>query len=210
MFGGQHTALGYLIGLLSIAVLIAHRPRFEQQWILTLKLRDWFSKRSRPDDDGTKDEGLSRYSTTLFSTVWYHEDRPEAGAPAEEVDTVHEQHETKHVHQFTDAAAQGFWVGLAAASASWAFGWCVEAWQPLAVWEVVWLLLPVSLACTWLTALLRYGPAAKVRPDGTPRSLFARVYDRAYLDSEIERSARAQTQYVDGTTTWADRERGRR
>ena len=211
-FGAPHAAISYLAGLLSIVTFFAHKPRFEGP-VLTLKLRDWFSKRRRKDEDGQPDRGLSPYSSTFFCTIWYHEDRPLPATVAEERDTPHEQHEDKHVHQFLDEAFRGFWLGLLLATVLWLFGWHAEAWQPALLWLVVWLVLPVMLVTNWITAPLRYGLADKKRPNGEERSWWARIYDVAYLDSEHERSARAQTAVVSfepKRKTWADRERERR
>lgn len=52
--------------------------------------------------------------------------------------------------------------------------------------------------------------ARRVRPDGTPRSWWARLVDVAYLDSEHERSARAQTALGPDGLTWSEREDGAR
>lgn len=194
-FAAQHAVLGYLLGVLSIALFLAHKPRFEGAGILTLRWRDWVGKRWG-------------FSTTIFRTIWYGPWRPEPQTVAEELDTPHEQHENKHEHQFTDLAAQGFWVGLALAAAMWSWGWYAEAWQPALVWEITWLLLPVSIVVHWKTALLRYGLASKKRPDGSDRSWFARVFDVAYLDADFERSARAQTIVPDASgVTWSEKER---
>lgn len=106
----------------------------------------------------------------------------------------------------SDAAVQGFFVGLAIAAALWAFGWYAEAWQPALAWELVWLLFPIATALNAVTALLRWGPAKKTRADGTARSFWARLVDVAYLDSEHERSARAQTALGPDDWTWSERE----
>jgi len=210
-FSAQHAAIGYLLGLLSIATFFARRPRFEGAGILSVTLRDWFSKRNRPDPDGKPDKGLSPYTTTLLRTIFWHEDRPIPTTPAEELDTRHENHEDKHIHQFEDACVQGFWLGLGTASALWAFGWYAEPWQPALVWELIWLVMPAMLATNWVTGFLRYGPAARVRPNGKKRSWFARIYDTAYLDSEHERSARAQTEgFTPDGRSWQEREVERR
>lgn len=206
-FTAQHAALGYLLGLLSFFTFFAKWPRFEGNAIMGLALRDWWSKRRRNDADGEPDKGVSPYSTTLFRTVWWHEDRPSPTTPEEELDTRHENHERKHVHQFEDECVRGFVLGLMLASLLWVFGWYAEAWQPALVWELVWLLLPAAMTTNWLTGLARYGLAAKYRADGTQRSWVRRIYDTAYLDSEHERSARAQTEGFDSQgRSWAERE----
>lgn len=205
-FTAQHAVISYFLGLLSMITFFTHAPRFEGAGILSLRLRDWFSKKSGKDEDGTEDKGFSRYSSTLFRTIFWHESRPVPETIAEELDSRHERHERKHIHQFEDACVQGFFLGMALASCLWVFGWHTEAWQPALVWELTWLLMPLMLTATWFTALLRYGPSAKVRPNGEKRTWFARLYDTAYLDSEIERSARSQTEGRVNGKNWAERE----
>lgn len=211
-FTAQHAAIAYLLGLLSFLTFFAKWPRFEGNAIMSLQLRDWFSKSWRKEADGSEDKGISRYSTTLFRATWWHEDRPVPKTPEEELDSRHEKHERKHIHQFEDACMQGFVLGLIVAILLWAFGWYSEAWQPALAWELIWLIMPVMLTTNWITGLLRYGRAAKYRPawqhasKGAERSWFSRIYDSAYLDSEHERSARAQTEGFVGNKTWAEHE----
>lgn len=213
-FSSVPSLIGWFLGALSMAAFMTHRPRFEGAGILTLKWRDWVSKRARLDEDGTPDEGWNIYSTSLFGVIYYHEDRPEARSMAEETDTAHEQHETIHTRQFRDASVSGFFMGLSLASTLWAFGWYAEAWQPAVLWLLSWPLVYVWTLTNVLTPLLRYGPATKEVATGTKRSWFRRLYDVGYKDSEHERSARAQTVPVnkpgEPLQTWADREYARR
>lgn len=210
-FSAPHAVLSWFLGVLSIVTFFAHKPRLEGAGIMTLKLRDWFSKRITPQEPD--DKGLSPYSTTVLRTIWYHEGRDIPTNMAEETDTPHEQHENDHIDLFEDKCFQGFWHGLVIASTQWAFGWYAEAWQPALVWLVIWLLYPVMISTNWVTAVFRYGLADKKRPDGTERGWWSRIYDRAYLDSGHERRARAVTQWVQHSgehKTWSDREDTRR
>lgn len=193
-FSAQHAVIAWFLGLLAFLTFFGRFPRFEGNAIMSVQLRDWWAK-------------ISPYSTTLFRTIFWHANRPVPKTPEEELDTRHENHERKHVHQFEDACVQGFFLGLVLATLLWIFGWYAEAWQPALVWEITWLLVPLMLVPNWGTALLRYGPAAKYREDGTARSWVRRIYDTAYLDSEHERSARAQTEGFDSQgRSWAERE----
>lgn len=181
-FSIQHALLSWLLGLLLMAGF-AHRPRFEGAAIMTLQWRPWVAKRYR-------------YSLTFLRLIiWgpgFRELDP--NDTTTELDENHERHERVHVRQFEDAAVQGFFLGLGLASVQWAFGWCVEAWQPAVLWELTWLLFPLMSAAGWGTALLRWGLAPKQRArGGADRSWWARIFDVAYRDSEIERSAYAQT-----------------
>lgn len=207
-FSAQHAVVSWFLGLLSIVTFFAHKPRFEGALILTVRLRDWFSKTLKRDADGSVDKGFSRYSSTLFRTIFWNEGRDIPRTVAEELDTRHERHEREHIYQFEDECMRGFFLGFFLATLMWLFGW--GAWRALAVWEIIWLLMPIMLTTNWFTAFLRYGPAAKVRPNGTKRSLFARVYDTAYLESAHERTARAVTEGRVGDKIWMDREAERR
>lgn len=204
-FSAQHAVISWFLGVLSLATFFTQKPRFEGAAILSLRLRDWSSKSRKKEEDGSEDKGFSRYSTTLFRAIFWHEDRPIPETLAEELDSRHERHERKHIHQFEDECVRGFFLGLFLATCMWVFGWG-EPWQPALVWELTWLMMPVMMTTNWGTALLRYGPALKVRPNGKKRSWFARLYDTAYLDSEHERSARAQTEGRVAGRNWAERE----
>lgn len=197
-FCAPHAVLSWLLGLLALACFVAHRPRFEGAAVFSLRLRDWISRRT------------GRYSTTVLRTIFWHPGREIPAVLADETDTPHEQHERVHVVQIEDAALQGFALGLGLATALWTFGWYAEAWQPAGAWALVWLLAPVVTATNAASAVLRYGLARRVRPDGTPRSWWARLADVAYLDSEHERSARAQTALGEDGLTWSEREDGAR
>lgn len=198
-FSAQHAIIGWFLGLLATVTFFGHLPKFEGNAIMSVRLRKWWSK-------------ISWYSTTLFRTIFWTHGRPVPETKDEELDTRHENHERKHVHQFEDACTQGFWMGLIIASCLWSFGWYAEAWQPALVWELIWLLMPLMLVVNWKTAVLRYGLAAEYRhPNeherkGARRSWWSRFYDSAYLDSEHERSARAQTESVFAGKSWAERE----
>lgn len=193
-FAVQHALVSWLLGLLALATYVAHKPRFEGAGILSLRVRPWVARFT------------GRYSTTILRTIFWHPAREIPEVLADELDTTHEQHERVHVRQLEDAAVQGFFLGLAVAAALWAFGWYAEPWQPALAWELVWLLLPIATSTNAFTAVLRWGPAKKTKPDGTPRSFWARLVDVAYLDSEHERSARAQTVLGGDALTWSDRE----
>lgn len=196
-FCAPHAVLSWLLGLLALACWIAHRPRFEGAAIFSLRLRDWIGTRYR-------------YSTTILRTIFWHPGREIPAVLADETDTPHEQHERVHVVQIEDAAVQGFFLGFGLAAVLWAFGWYAETWQPAVAWALVWLLAPIATSTNAASAVLRYGLAAGVRPDGTPRSWWARLADVGYLDSEHERSARAQTALGPDGLTWSEREDGAR
>lgn len=201
-FIAPHAVISWFIGLLSMVVFLAHRPRFEGNAILSLEFREWFAT-------GRDRKGPYRYSTTLIRTLfWNPGSRGRTdGDTASELDERHERHERVHIRQSEDAAFAAFWLGLAVAVALWSFGWYAEAWQPAIVWLLVWLSGPLWLIGNWITALLRF----RIAPPREGRSWFGRVFDVAYRDSEHERSAYAQTnRWPDGGSYWARRDAERR
>lgn len=209
-FSAQHAVIGWLLGLLTIG--FAHKPRFEGAAILSLVWRDWVSRRwGGKNPDGTKDEGWLDYSMTILRTVWWNESREIPATEAEETDTPHEGHERDHIDLFEDMCVQGFLHGLAIASVLWAMDWCGQPWQPAVIWELIWLLYPVFVAANWPTALLRYGPASKVKLGAAKveRTWWQRIFDTAYLQSGHERRARAVTARGPDGRTWAEREEER-
>lgn len=205
----QHALIAYLIGLLTMALYLTHRPRFEGLGILSLSLRDWISRRwGGKNPDGTEDEGFFDYSVTVLRCIFWNESREIPTNEAEERDTEHEGHERDHLDLFEDMCAQGFWHGLTIASILWLTGWCHQAWQPALVGEFIWLLYPIFLGVNWKTALLRYGLASKVKLGAAKkeRTWWQRVFDTAYLQSGHERRARAINAHVGNGKTWAQRE----
>ncbi len=174
----------WLIGLLSIAAYVAHKPRFEQAALLTLEWRPW-----------VREKLGFRYSTTLGRLIWYnigHRDtKPgEDGAGVEaELDERLERHETVHVRQVEDRMILAFLVGLAVAIGFWThghvgagFAWWLGLWTSGGVWQVP----------NFLGAICRYG------------------WIGVYRDSEHERSAYGQTdRWPDGSSWWDHRDKQR-
>ncbi len=192
-FTAQHAALSWLVALLAMALFLAHKPRFEGAAILGLQWRAWFAKRYK-------------YSTTFIRTIFWGPGFREIDETHEsELDERHERHERVHTRQFEDAAVRGFFLGMVLASCLWSFGWYAELWQPLLVWELVWLLTPLLVVLNWVTALLRWGLAPKERPaGGKERNVWQRIFEVAYRDSEHERSAYAQTDLWPNGRSWTE------
>lgn len=190
-FTFQHTAIAYLIGLLSLVVRITKwPPRFEGTGILSLEFR----KRVK-----------SRYSITILRAIFWGTDFRRLEL---ELDESHEQHERVHIRQIEDACMQGFALGAVLAAFLASFGWYAEAWQPFAVWELTWLLTPLATIANPITALMRYGVPGP--GDNRPKTWIGRAMWIAYEWSEHERSARAQTEFGRVDNFWLREERKRR
>jgi hypothetical protein len=207
--------VSWLLGALSMLVWIAHKPRFEGHGILTLEFREWFAS-------GKDGEGPWNFSTTIFRTVWWNPgvrstapgDVEEDGEikigveelKAMELDNRVERHERVHIRQMEDEGFKGFFVGLLIAGMLWDFGWFAEGWQPFLVWMFFWMLFPLSQVFHWVTPPLRYGIRGR-REDEKWHHWFKRAFDVCYRDSEIERSAYAQTdRWPDGESWWEKRD----
>jgi len=193
-FIAPHAIISWALGALSMATLIAHRPRFEGHGILSLELREWFAT-------GRDGEGVYDYSTTFVRTIFWNAGTRAAGSSAiEELDERHERHERAHIRQFEDSAFTAFWLGLSVASLLWLLGWHAEAWQPAVVWLLVWLSGPLWLIGNWATALLRF------RLVDSGESWVRRAFNIAYNRCEHEVSAYAQTDRIEqphvGSSWW--------
>lgn len=114
------------------------------------------------------------YSTTLGRGILYH---PIAYDDTPEVDNRTERHEFVHIKQWEDACAWSFLGGLlTGALAAGIAGLTVG--ESMAVWMIAWFLGIATKSTNFLTAVLRYGPKG------------------IYRDTEHERSAYAQTDFV--------------
>lgn len=147
--------------------------RWEDTLVLTAVFRDWVSKpRELPwspkDKNGAKVKiPLWNYSTTIGRAIAY---QPKSRAPQGAAWTSIQHHEHVHVRQVEDRMAWSFITGLltmliVGPAASWGLG--------VALFVVLWFIGGMSQSVNWLTAKMRGGDA--------------------YLDSEHELSAHAQT-----------------
>jgi hypothetical protein len=114
------------------------------------------------------------YSTTLGRAILYH---PYAYDETPEIDNRTERHEFVHIKQWEDALAWSFIAGLLTATLA-ALLAGIDVGEFFAVWGIGWVLGVATKATNFLTAMLRYGPKG------------------VYRDTEHERSAYAQTDYV--------------
>ncbi len=149
------TLVTWLLGVLSIACYIAHKPRFEGAGVLTLELREWFAT----GEDG---KGPWKYSTTLGRTIWW---QPGKRDPGEELDERIERHERIHVRQVEDLMVLSFIVGLICGIATGDWLLAFLTWMSGGLWQ-----LP-----NFLTAMLRYGFRSVYRDSEHERSAYAQT-----------------------------------
>jgi hypothetical protein len=141
----------WLLGLLSIVLWLAHRPRIESG-ILTLELREWFAS-------GRDERGPWRYSTTLGRVIWF---QPQARA---EPDSVVWRHELIHVWQVEDLMVLGALVGLVVGLATGDWWLALGLWWSAGLWQIP----------NFATALLRFGPRGIYRDSLHERSAYAQA-----------------------------------
>lgn len=114
------------------------------------------------------------FSTTVGRAILYH---PVAYDGTPSIDGRTERHEFVHIKQFEDDCFGAFFGGLLLAT----LGWLLldyDSMQGFATWTFVWVLGVARMLTNFLTAVLRYG------------------WKGIYRDTEHERSAYAQTDYV--------------
>lgn len=139
----------WIIGMLSAALFLAYKPRFEQAAVLTMEWRPWFAR-------------LWRYSTTLGRCVWY---QPGARDRRDPLDEPLERHENVHVRQVEDMMLLALLVSVVVtvATGDWLLGlimwWSGGAWQ-----------LP-----NFVTAVLRFGWKGIYRDAEHERSAYAQT-----------------------------------
>jgi len=156
----------WLLGLFSMLVWVAHKPRFEGT-VLTLEFRERFAT-------GRDGKGRWAYSTTIIRTIWY---QPGWRDATHSEDERIEQHEHVHVRQWEDALA---WSALQAL-VLYAFT------HSLLLAACVYASGAVAMGMSYLASAVRYGAAPG------SGSWANRVFTSLYYESEMERSAYAQT-----------------
>lgn len=161
-FSAPLAILSWFLGALSMACLLAHKPRFEGAGILTLKWREWFAT-------GADGKGKWKYSTTLGRTIWF---QPDVRGTSASLDERLERHERVHVRQFEDSMVLSFIIGFVVAIGMWAnvdaaagFIWWLSIWTSGALW----------LVPNFLTAGLRYGWKHVYRDSEHERSAYAQT-----------------------------------
>jgi hypothetical protein len=114
------------------------------------------------------------YSTTVGRAILYH---PVAYDDTPAIDNRTERHEFVHIKQWEDDCFAAFFGGLLLA----VLGWLLldyDAMQGFATWTFVWCLGVARMLPNFATGVLRYG------------------WKGIYRDTEHERSAYAQTDFV--------------
>jgi len=159
-FTAPWALITWFIGILSLVFFVAHKPRFEQNGILTVQYRPWV-----PNKAGY------RYSTTLGRLILYNLGHRETEA---ELDERIERHETVHVRQVEDLMLLSFIVGLVVAIGHWAKGdvgggslWWLAIWTSGGLWQIP----------NFLTAILRYGWVGVYRDSEHERSAYGQTDD---------------------------------
>ena len=158
---GPWTVTTWLLGALSVACFLAHKPRFEGLAILTLEWRPWFAKHWR-------------FSTTLGRTIFFHpKHRTVTCDEASEMDEGLERHERIHVRQVEDLCLLSYVVGLLVAISLWSNGGSVAA--GINWWIVVWWSGGMWQLPNFLSAWLRYGRKGIYRDSEHERSAYAQT-----------------------------------